>query len=297
MKKISIILLVLLMFSVFIQRVSAQSYICLYTDEGHSSIAVNNLEGTCLFDLWVWILPGENGAMCAEYKLDIPENMIPQSVVINPSNSICMGDAYGSPGLSICFPECQNDWFWTAKIQILLTDRTEGYVAPSANDDAGSMQIATCILPDYPIESVTMPSGLFVNTALQPILTGLEMTGLSTLRAFFDRDLMEYGNIYSIEPAPENVAIYEKGNPSALIEILAVERVEGEAHSLDITLASTLDTQKSYVLAATHLCAWGNYGCMCVSPVCGDSEIEFAGTIATSSSSWGAIKRLIKSAY
>lgn len=294
MKKISIVLLVLLMSSVFIQSVSAQSYIGLYTDEEHSSIAANNLEGSCLFDLWVWILPGENGVMCAEYKLDIPADMIPQSVELNPSNYICLGEAYGSPGLSICFPECQNEWFWTAKIQILLTDRTERYIVLSAHEDAGTIQVANC-LPDYPIESLTILSGLSVNTALQPILTGIEVTGPSTLRAFFDRDLMEYGNIYSLEPTPENVAIYEKGNPSALIEIVAVERVEGAAHSLDITLASTFDAQKSYVLATTHLCAWGNYGYMCVSPVCGDSEIEFAGTIATSSSSWGAIKRLVES--
>ena len=295
MRKIFIVLLVLFMSSVFIQSVLAQSYIGLYTDEEHSSPSANNLEGSCLFDLWVWILPGENGVMCAEYKLDLPENMIPQSAVLNPSNSIYMGEAYGSPGLSICFPECQNDWFWTAKIQILLTDRIAGYLVLSAHEDGGTMQIANCAWPDYTLESLTMLNGLSVNTALQPILTDLEMTGPSTLRAFFDRDLMEYGNIFSIEPAPENVAIFDKDNPPVSIEVLAVERVDGIEHSLDITLASTLDTQKSYILATTHLCAWGHHGGMCLYPICGDSEIEFAGTISTSSSSWGAIKRLIES--
>lgn len=276
----------------FIQGASAQSRIGLYTDDAHSSIAVNNTYYPCVFDLWVWILPGENGAICAEYKLVIPDNMIPQSVIINSDYSITMGVAYGSPGFSICFNECQTDWFWTTKITTFLADRTPLTLIPMPHDDSGTMTAASC-LPHYPIESLITLNALSVNYALPPILTGLEITGQTSLRAFFDRELIEDVS-YGIEITPENISIHEKDDPSSIIDILAVQIGEGSYNTLEITVASPLDDQKSYILAVTDLCAWGNCGFMCNHPVCGDSEMEFSGTVSTNSSSWGAIKRLME---
>ena len=200
MKTGTIAIIICVLSFTFIRGVSAQSRIGLYTDDAHSSIAVNKIEDPCVFDLWVWILPGENGAICAEYKLDIPESMIPQSVLINTENSITMGVAYGSPGFSICFNECQTDWFWTTKITIFLADRTPLALLPLPYDDSETMITASC-LPNYSIESLITLNALSVNYALPPILTGLEITGQTSLRAFFDRELIE-DDLYGIEITP-----------------------------------------------------------------------------------------------
>jgi hypothetical protein len=292
MKMGSIAIVIFVLTCVFMQGVSAQSMIGLYTDDAHSSIAANNIEDPCYFDLWVWIQPGDNGVIAAEYKLDLPENMSPQSFTINPDNSLSMGAPYGSPGFSIVFDECRTDWFWTTKIQILLTDRTPLALIPLPYDGQETMIVMNC-LPNYPTESLITLHALSVNNALPPMLTEIEVTGQTSLRAYFDRDLIE-DDMYSIEVTTGNISIHETYNPSCIIEILSVQIVDGSESSLEITVASPLDEQTSYTFAAMDICAWGNYGFMSVSPVCGDSEMDFSGTVSTSSSSWGAIKRLME---
>lgn len=291
MKVIGFFQITLIVVSILINDVSAQSAIGVYTDGAHSSIAVNNPEGSSVFDLWVWIRPGEYGVAGAEYKLDIPENIIPQSVVINPDNFIIRGEAYGSPGFSIAFADCQTDWFWTAKVQCLLTDRLVSYIRIREHELTGEAISAIC-LPDYPLEQLTIICQVVVNTALPPILIGVEVTGPSSLRAIFDREVIE-DCLYRIEVTPDNAAVFEKENPSNTIEVIAVEIVEGEEHVLDISVGSVLSPQKEYVLTTTHLCAYGWYGCMCLFPVCGDSEMGFTGQTGVKLSSWSAIKSIL----
>ena len=269
-----------------------QPIIGLYSDEGHSSSSVNNLEGSTLFDLWVWVSPGEHGIFCADYKLDIPNDMIPQSVEINPENGIYMGEAYGSPGFSICFYECQTDWIWTTKIQILLTDRIERYITLSDHEYTGEIIVANC-LQGYPIEQLFILNRFYVNTSLPPVLVGSEVAGPSSLVAIFDRKVVE-DDMYSIEVTPENISIFEKANPSIHVEVISVQIRDGEEYKLDIRVGSIFDAEKEYTITTTHLCAkdmrlggWGH-------PVCGDSEIDFSGTISTKTATWGAIKSLIK---
>ena len=285
------LLLALILLGFLASDGSTESYIGLYTDEAHTTISANNLEGTTLFDLWVWVLPGADGVMCAEYKLDLPTGLAVQTTEINPANCVVMGEAWGSPGISICFPECQTDWIWTAKLQLLLTDRIKRYLTVSEHEYAEAIHISNC-LSGYPLEEATVFSILSINTALSPVLIGVEVTGPFSLIAIYDREVIE-DDMYSIEVTPGDFLLFEKSNPSHTIDIASVYIIDGEEHKLNIVVDSVLDSEKVYSLISTDICAWGNYGYMCVHPVCGDCEIDFSGAIAAKAASWGAIKALV----
>ncbi|MBU8921845.1 MAG: hypothetical protein KOO63_08495 [Bacteroidales bacterium] len=132
------------------------AYIGLYGDAGHLVTEYMN-PGMTQFTLWTWVLPSDNGAMCAEYKVLAPvgPGMIIQAAVVNPLATVSMGSAIGAPGASVCFGSCQTDWFWTYQVPIWSTDTVAGFFELFAHDDAGGPQVANCILPDYPIEPAT----------------------------------------------------------------------------------------------------------------------------------------------
>ncbi len=133
-----------------------QAYIGLYADAGHAVTEFIN-PGFAQFMLWTWVLPSDNGAMCAEYQVVAPttSGLIIQAAVVNPEATVSMGAAIGAPGASVCFGSCQTDWFWTYQVPIYSTDTVAGYFELTAHDAAGGPQVANCILPDYPIEPAT----------------------------------------------------------------------------------------------------------------------------------------------
>ncbi|MCK4537922.1 MAG: hypothetical protein KAV42_03890 [Candidatus Krumholzibacteria bacterium] len=133
------------------------AYIGLYADAGHAVKEFINPGGFNMFTLWTWVLPSDNGAMCAEYQIVPPttSGLIIQAAEVNPDVTVSMGSAIGAPGASVCFGACQTDWFWTFRVPIYSTDTVPGFFVLAPHVDAGGPQVANCILPDYPIEPAT----------------------------------------------------------------------------------------------------------------------------------------------
>ncbi|MCK4537921.1 MAG: hypothetical protein KAV42_03885 [Candidatus Krumholzibacteria bacterium] len=164
MKKILMIVAALALFAGTVAA-GPIAYIGLYTDASHEACDFYNPGGFNIFTLWTWVQPNDNGAMCAEYKVEAPvgPGLIIQAAEVNPDATVSMGSAIGAPGASICFGMCQTDWFWTFQIPIYSTDTVAGLFTILAHDDAGGPQIANCILPDYPIEPATVLNSFGLN--------------------------------------------------------------------------------------------------------------------------------------
>ena len=294
MRKTAILWITLVVVIVVIQNASAYSYFGLWADEARNFAAVNTYEDYELIEIWVWVNPDDEGGICAEYKLDFPENILPVSTTFNPLHSVALGQAFGAPGISICFANCQTDWFWTTKIEALVVNRDPQILTPASHDDQAYTAIATCE-PGYPIEEMQMLGSLYINTCRHPEVIGVEVTGPSTIRAHFDREVLKgQVEVYYFSVTPDNVKIYEKGNTSNEIEVISVEKVESEDNVLDITVDGFVDSDKNYILATYELCTMAYCGYISPIPRCGDSEFEIPGTISVEESSWGAIKGLYK---
>lgn len=138
------------------------AYIGVFADAAHSVITVNNPGGFYPWTLHTWVLPSDNGAMCAEYKVVAPVNVIVSTATTNPGATVDMGSPVGAPGASICFGTCQNDWFWTYQVLMYLTDTTPTWVELFPHDDAGGPQVANCE-EGYPIEPATKYTLLGLN--------------------------------------------------------------------------------------------------------------------------------------
>lgn len=137
-------------------------YIGLYIDADHSVCEVYNPGGFFPFTLWTWVNPSDLGAMCAEYKVVAPINVIVSTATTNPGASVDMGSPIGAPGASICFATCQTSWFWTYQVMIYSTDTVASFFDVLAHDDAGGPQTANCE-PGYPLEQAIVINNLGVN--------------------------------------------------------------------------------------------------------------------------------------
>lgn len=159
MKKTILFLVTVLLISSNGRSLAQQfGQIGVYIDEDHSK---NCYWGaTSLYtsiELWIWCLPGENGMVCADYKLfsysygDFA--LIPLYEIANPAISYESGNLWN--GTSVCFCECQYNWVWTHRHLILLYSSGPANVGIEKHPDYDNIQFTTCV-PGYPKEQANM---------------------------------------------------------------------------------------------------------------------------------------------
>jgi hypothetical protein len=138
------------------------AYMGLYTDDVHSNCRADVLAPYAGFTCWHWVLPSDFGAICAEFMIALPAGGVYFSTgsTVNPGHSVALGDPL--TGVSICFPDCQTDWFWTYQLAILPTVTTVQMITVEPHPDAGVYQVANCE-PGYPLEPVTLLNNLHIN--------------------------------------------------------------------------------------------------------------------------------------
>ncbi len=156
----------------------------LYSDESRSSCDFM-APGMAHFTVWVWVEPSDNGAFCAEYQLQAPAaGLIIQAAVQNPDANLTMGTAVGAPGLSICFPNCQFDWFWTTQIPCYALDsETQGYFTIIPHATSGSINTSSCIEPDHDLEDLIPLNEFGVNAAC---VVGTEESSWGAIKSMMD---------------------------------------------------------------------------------------------------------------
>ncbi len=142
-------------------EVDAKSYIGIYADEEHSECS-SYPTPYMLVSFWVWIQPGADGLICADYEITTPSNVIDAATIINPAAGYQIGDAIVPPGATICFPTCQADWIWTHQLQCLVTDATPSIITLDPHDDYGILRVTTCVEPEPTVEEMTKINDLFL---------------------------------------------------------------------------------------------------------------------------------------
>lgn len=108
-----------------------------------------------------WVLPGDDGVICAEFLVTFPATYFNTGTVVNPGHSVALGSPTAN-GVSICFAECQRDWFWTYQLTFLPTVTTVEQIQIVGHTDTGAYSVADC-RPGYPIAPVSLLNNLHVN--------------------------------------------------------------------------------------------------------------------------------------
>jgi hypothetical protein len=156
------ILFLLLTLTTLSVPVHSTTYIGLYSDEGHSECSVYPQLYQIVY-VWVWIQPGEDGFLCAEYEITVPTNVIDAATIVNPAAGYHIGDAIVPPGTTVCFPDCLSDWVWTHQMTCLVTDFNPSIITLDPHDDIGILRSANCVDFGDGYEEMTKINDMFIN--------------------------------------------------------------------------------------------------------------------------------------
>jgi hypothetical protein len=156
------------------------AYIGVFADDAHMVCRADVPAPYVGWTTWVWVLPSDNGMMCAEFMVQNPAWVLNTGTVVNPENSVTLGDPFA--GISICFGVCQTEWTWLYQLTALPTAAgLLDYVQIVAHPDAGAYQVANC-LEGYPIEPVTLLNNLAIN---QPCVIANENASWGAIKGMY----------------------------------------------------------------------------------------------------------------
>jgi hypothetical protein len=159
MKKVLLLVAAIALFAGSVN--AGPALIGLYVDGAHTNCRQDVPAPYMGFTMWVWVQPGDEGMICAEYALTVPPTFFVTGTTVNPAHSVALGDAVA--GISICFPTCNTDWTWTYQHAMLPTvGGVPDFIDVAPHPDAGVTQIANC-LPGYPLEPMIVFNNLGIN--------------------------------------------------------------------------------------------------------------------------------------
>ena len=163
MKKILFLILAVAVLKVSPANAGPVAYIGLYTDSNHSVYVRYIPVPYVQYTTWVWILPGDNGMMCAEFKLVQPAWNLCIGTTVNPAYSVAVGAPYDAGGVSICFGSCQTSWTWLYQLgQLPTVANIIDCIYIVDHPAAGACQVAECT-PGYPIAPLFKLNYLYLN--------------------------------------------------------------------------------------------------------------------------------------
>ena len=141
MKKV---LLTIAAIALFAAPASAQ-VLSLWADEGMTACDITTMAPYQMFNLYVFLEPGADGAFAVEYKLTTPAGHFSPSSVINPVVSAAtIGTWINGAGISAPFTSCQADVFWVINLSMMGPDTNPGFYVLGPNDTTGFMGVAIC---------------------------------------------------------------------------------------------------------------------------------------------------------
>lgn len=135
-----------------------KAYIGLFTDDYHSVCSQTVPAPFVGFELWVWVLPSDNGVKFVRTGLEIPGWIINTGQIINPDHMISLGCM---DPICIMLASCYYDWVWLYRFSLIPTELNQGYVR-IINGEDGQIHYASC-LEGNPEEDLTVFNQLGVN--------------------------------------------------------------------------------------------------------------------------------------
>ncbi|MBN2070148.1 MAG: hypothetical protein JW814_01725 [Candidatus Krumholzibacteriota bacterium] len=278
--------IVLIFISVFLlPGAAAQSggTISLWSDTDRCHMYAEPSSPFELFSCWIFIYPDAEGAMCLEFQIDLPDNVVLIDYELNPIFGITIDPItpWVAPGASWCFDPCQTDWFWTHRTDLLAMNSNPSQITVIPHGDTESIAATTCL----GVETEMQVDNMFcvnqycgIITPYIPRLTGIGLATGTILVARFEPliDSAENRFISGYVQAIEH--------PEDMIEVIeSMPNPIGDG-SLVLTLASPMTDARYYLLNA-NTC--GRCDCGLTS-----KPFYFDDDIAADESSWGAIKKL-----
>ncbi len=134
-------------------------FIWPFADENHVYWCISG-EPQYSVDVWIWSIHPIKGQVGAEFNIQYPSNVIPDTLTMNEA---VIESSEGSlpGGIRINLNECQTDWVWLCKQRIHITDSYQTSISLSGHPETGLVRLSTCE-EGYPYETCWTCT-LFVN--------------------------------------------------------------------------------------------------------------------------------------
>ena len=132
------------------------------------------------YELWVWILPGDEGLKGFDFKI-IMSSDVKMANVDNPDLSVTINDPTHLDGWVGTFSGCFYDWVWLTKLTFLLIDPLPHYVEIIDNPTTGAVEATDCT-PGYPIRDLIVLNAYGVG---QPCMSDSEDSSWGAVKALY----------------------------------------------------------------------------------------------------------------
>lgn len=146
-----------------------RGYVSLYADAARGYFSYCPIPSgypIAKIEMWVWLLPGENGLMCADFAVGYPSNVIRDRITFNAALiSTSSGTLF--TGYSACLNTCQWDWCWVAHQALYITSLQGTYAEIVPHPALGVFQFFNCA-PGHPAEPCLRGTSLFLNNNSYP---------------------------------------------------------------------------------------------------------------------------------
>ena len=161
-----------------------EGYIGLYADGARLTQCASGV-GMYPVEMWVWCWPSVRGAICAEFRIVYPGNLIQSTVTWNDDIiSVALGDF--PSGLSVCYIDCMMDWHWIGHQALYATSADQTVIEVGPHPDVAVYQFANCE-DGYPTEPCIAYPSLLVNVEEVdcPEIVGTEETSWGAIKSLF----------------------------------------------------------------------------------------------------------------
>jgi len=175
MRRISILLLGLV--SVLFVVVSGQEtgYIFQTPDEDHTIWCISG-SPQYIVDVWFWSISSLEGLIGAEFDVQYPSNVIPDTLILNDA----VVDSFEGSlpgGIRLYLSECQTYFVWLCKQRIQVIDSEKTTIVLKGHPETGLIRLSVCE-EGYPYKTCWSCSLLVNYTALMEECQAYEPYGL-----------------------------------------------------------------------------------------------------------------------
>lgn len=177
MKKILLTIAAIALFAV---PANAQMY-SVWTDAGFTDCDYTG-PNYMPFPVYFVLEPGPTGAFAAEYKFNVPSNLLTQETHPSPVISVAEGTATNGYGISVGFLTCQSEAFVIYDFLFVPLGDTPGYLTVTNHDNTGKLIIAEC-----PGDRAEIPATVYNNFGFNTsCVVGTEESSWGAIKSMMD---------------------------------------------------------------------------------------------------------------
>lgn len=139
-------------------------YVAMFTaGETRDGMNVNIADPYTPYEVWVWILPGDDGLKGFDFKIVIGDDICSTNTD-NPDISVTLNSPTSSWGWVGSFGSglCQYDWVWLTKLDMLAVSTDPHHIEIVDNPKSHAVEASTC-LEGYPIVDMIVYNSFGIN--------------------------------------------------------------------------------------------------------------------------------------